>query len=555
MKDIWVLKLLDRFSSVFTKLGIDYKMMRKIVQLKLTLDSRRTTTIMNNNNSDKKNRNQFTYSLFMYGFLGLFIAIFIFMPMPLFMKMNFILGMIVFMIMATMISDFSSVLLDIKDKNILVPRPVDSRTINAAKLVHIFIYLFSIIAAFSGLAIIASIYKYGILFALVFLLQLVLISGFVIFFTSILYFFILSMFDGEKLKDVINYFQIVLSIVITVGYQFMGRIFNLFDYNIAYEPKWWHYLIPSTWFAAPYSLIFEGNKSFVFIAFTAISIILPLSAFILYFKVITPYFERNLQKLSQNNERIKGSREKKVKRQRNFAGLFTFNRTENAFFRFTQNMVSNERKLKLSIYPSLAFSVIMPFIFMANQFEKGKSFSQVMSNIRGGKAYLFIYFSSIVLGGAVTYINRSEKYKGAWLYKALPIEKPADVFKGAIKAVMLKLVVPVYLVITVIFLIIFGPRILLDLTGIFLSVMLLSMLIFKLSKKELPFHKDFATNKSNEEGALGLMFGTMAYSGACAGIHFALTKIQYGILVYNIVLLVLFILFWNISFRFSWKDI
>jgi hypothetical protein len=454
-----------------------------------------------------------------------------------------------------MISDFSTVLLDIKDKNILLPRPVDSRTINAAKLVHIFIYLFSITTAFSGIAIITSIYKYGILFALVFLLQLVLISGFIIFFTSILYFFILSMFDGEKLKDVINYFQIVLSIVITVGYQFIGRIFNLFDYNIAYKPKWWHYLIPSTWFAAPYSLIFEGNKSSVFIVLTSVSIVLPIAAFALYFKIITPYFERNLQKLSQNNERVKESGEKKAKRQRSFAGLFAFNRTENAFFRFTQNMISNERKLKLTIYPSLAFSVIIPFIFMANQFDKGKSISQVLTSIRSGKSYLLIYFSIIVLGGAVTYINRSEKYKGAWIYKALPIEKPADIFKGAIKAVILRLVVPVYLVITVIFLIIFGPRILLDLTGIFLSVMLLSMLIFKLSKKELPFHKDFATNKSNEEGALGLMFGSMAYCGGCAGIHFALTKIQYGILAYNIVLLLLFILFWNISFRFSWKDI
>jgi hypothetical protein len=555
MKDIFILKLLDKFSFMFTRVGIDYKLMRKILQLKLTLDSRRTTTIMNNKKSDNKEKNQFINSLFMYGLLGLFIGLFIFMPMPLFMKMNFMLGMIIFMIMATMISDFSTVLLDIKDKNILLPRPIDSRAINAAKLVHIFIYLLSITIAFSGIALILAIVKYGVLFALIFLFQLILISGFVIFFTSILYFFILSMFDGEKLKDIINYFQILLSIFLTIGYQFMGRIFNLFDYDIAYVPKWWHYLMPSTWFAAPYSLIFEGNKSAVFIILTCLSIAIPVGAFILYFKVITPYFEKNLQKLSQNNERIKRSREKKVKRQRKLASFFTFSKAENTFFRFTQNMLSNERKLKLSIYPSLAFSVIMPFIFMASKFGRGKNFSQVLSDIRNGNSYLFIYFSIIMLGSVVSYVSRSEKYKGAWIYKTLPIERPADIFKGSIKAALLMLVIPVYLIITILFLSIFGLKILLDLSAIFLSILLLIMLIFKLSKKQLPFHKDFALTKGNEEGTLTLMFGSMAYSGACTGIHYCLTKLQYGVLIYSIILLLLFLLLWSTSFKFGWKDI
>jgi hypothetical protein len=555
MKDIFILKLLDKFSFIFTRVGIDYKLMRKILQLKLTIDSRRTTTIMNNRNSDNKEKNQFINSLFMYGLLGLFIGLFIFIPMPLFMKMNFILGMIIFMIMASMISDFSTVLLDIKDKNILLPRPVDNRTINAAKLVHIFIYLLSITIAFSGIALILSIVKYGVLFALVFLFQLILISGFVIFFTSVVYFFILSMFDGEKLKDIINYFQIVLSITITIGYQFIGRIFNFFDYDIVYVPKWWHYLIPSTWFAAPYSLIFDGNKSTVFIILTCLSIAIPVGAFIFYFKVITPYFEKNLQKLSQNSERIKKSREKKVKKQRKLASFFAFSKAENTFFRFTQNMLSNERKLKLSIYPSLAFSVLMPFIFMASKFGRGKNFPQVLSDIRNGNSYLLIYFSIIMLGSAVTYVSRSEKYKGAWIYKALPIERPADIFKGSIKAALLMLVIPVYLIIATLFLSIFGLKILLDLSAIFLSILLLTMLIFKLSKKQLPFHKDFALTKGNEEGNITLIFGSMAYSGACAGIHYGLTKLQYGVLIYSIILLVLFLLLWSTSFKFSWKDI
>ena len=43
--------------------------------------------------------------------------------------------------MTSMISDFSSVLLDIRDSNILYPKPIDRKTVSAAKLIHIIIYL------------------------------------------------------------------------------------------------------------------------------------------------------------------------------------------------------------------------------------------------------------------------------------------------------------------------------------------------------------------------------------------------------------------------------
>ena len=46
--------------------------------------------------------------------------------------------LIAFMVMTSMISDFSSVLLHIRNRNILFTKPIDRKTINAAKIVHIF---------------------------------------------------------------------------------------------------------------------------------------------------------------------------------------------------------------------------------------------------------------------------------------------------------------------------------------------------------------------------------------------------------------------------------
>ena len=48
---------------------------------------------------------------------------------------------IMVMISMTLITDFSSILLDTSDNTIILPRPVDSRTLFAARLTHILLYL------------------------------------------------------------------------------------------------------------------------------------------------------------------------------------------------------------------------------------------------------------------------------------------------------------------------------------------------------------------------------------------------------------------------------
>ena len=200
-----------------------------------------------------------------------------------------------------MISDFSTVLLDIKDKNILLPRPVDARTINTAKLMHIVIYLFTITMSISGVALLVGLFKYGVAFALIFMFELVLICCLVVFFTSILYMAILSFFDGEKLKDMINYIQILLSVFIVIGYQFMGRIFNLTHLTVTFHPTWWYFLIPTTWFAAPFSLFIEHDSSQYFTALSLLALIIPTAATVLYITLVIPYFEGKLQKLNSSS--------------------------------------------------------------------------------------------------------------------------------------------------------------------------------------------------------------------------------------------------------------
>ena len=53
MQDYRTLKLLDRFEKVFSRFGVDYKIMRRILQVKFTMDGRRVPTIFSQNAKKK----------------------------------------------------------------------------------------------------------------------------------------------------------------------------------------------------------------------------------------------------------------------------------------------------------------------------------------------------------------------------------------------------------------------------------------------------------------------------------------------------------------------
>ncbi len=549
MKHSFILKLLDKVKPVFNSLGINYPMMRKILQIKFVMDERRVPTIMmNGKNSESKSSS--LMSLFLYALIGLFIGIFMLPSFSLFFKMNIIIGMLIFMIMTTMISDFSSVLLDVNDKNILLPRPVDARTLSAAKLIHIVVYLFGITVALSGGSLMIGLIRYGFWFFLVFLAEIVLICGFVILLTSLLYYAILTFFSGEKLKDIINGFQIVLTIFMTVMYQFIGRIFDFSNLNIGFTPQWWNVFLPSTWFAAPFILLMEHNFNLYYVLLSLVGIIIPIITMTLYVKVVAPRFERNLQKLSRSSG---SSVMKRRSLQRSAAGIICFNRIEKLFFRFTQQMLSNERKLKLKVYPSLALSVIMPFILFFSILGREPLSADTFAAIRQGKYYLYLYFSAAFFPSLFMMISASENYRGAWIYKALPIDNPSVVLKGALKGFLCKYIIPIYLSAGLIFSVIFGFRILPDLVLIFINILVLILTIFRFSKKELPFYKDFESAQNG--GNTGMVFLSFGLCGLLAAVHYVFTFFPFGIVINIGVSLAASVILWKISFKISWKDI
>ena len=544
MKDFLILKVLDRFQFIFTKLGVNYKNMRTILNVKLIIDERRVPTVMYN--EEGKEGNYFTKSLLLYGLMGIFLLIFIITPYPLFFKMNLIYGILLFMIISTLISDFSSVLLDVNEKNILLPKPVDSKSINLAKTIHVLIYLLTISLVISGPTLIAGTMIYGLLFFGIFLFQLFFVLGFAIFLTSLLYFLILLFFNGEKLKGIINYFQIGFTIAIAVIYQFVGRAFGIIDFDVLYTPTWWSYLLPPAWFSAPYSLIINKEYNPVYIWLTVIGIVVSMALLAIYLKLIAPYFEKNLSKLNDNSTIVKIDVKKRARRKARIAQLFTSNKLERIFYVFTQRMIGGEGKLKLRIFPGLAFSVIFPLIFLFNNLGPGQSLDTYLESMRGSNYFLIFYVSLLMLISVTPVITSSERYNAAWIYGVAPIESDAYIYKGSTKALLINYLLPPFVLTSIIFVFVFGLGTIPDVLVIFLNLILLMIYIFRVSEKQLPFSQDY---KSIKDKSTKVFFHGAFFSVISILIHFLFSRLGYGVYIYIAIQTLAIKFLWNRVFK------
>lgn len=551
MKDFKILKILDKFQWLYKKLGVNYDTMRMILQIKLIMDSRRVSVVMSNNNKGEDDcKNNYIQSLMINMFMSIFTGLIIMYNVASMVAANIIIGISLFMMVSIMISDFSSVLLDVREKNILLPKPIDNKTFNAAKTTHICIYLMGLSLSLTLIPLIMGTVKYGALFFVIFLVENILSVLIVISLTSLIYTLVLRLFDGEKLKDIINYFQIILVFVLIFGYQLAGRVFSGVNMKGQYVPKFWHALLPSMWFASTFGILIDGNKETFLIFLSALAIIVPVALMVLYIKKLVPYFEKNLQKLNDNGGAIRKGTEK---RKDLIASLVCNDNIEKSMFKFTQNMISTERDLKLKIYPSLATALFIPILFMFIDRNGGNSFMDNIQTSYGGKVHLLMYISIILLCFCTAYINNSDSYKGAFIYKVLPIENPGIILKGAIKGALFKLVIPLYILESVLFLILKGPSIILDLIVMFLVLLIISLICFKISNDRMPFSVKFTTTDSSK-----LLVPTIIcilVLAIFALIHIAIRNNIMLLGIYAIVLLIVNVILWNTSFKVSWKDI
>lgn len=524
--DSVILNILLQVVKTFFGKSIDFEKLKIIASTKVIMDRRRgLSSFRKPNNKAKEAKNPLLITLILYAFTGLFIGMMILFIDVVFVSMTVLHSYLLFMMCMTLITDFSTVLLDTTDSQIILPTPVNSRTFFMARVVHILTYLLQFTIALSLFPLIFSFIKYGFAIGTIILLTVFLTITFAVFLTYLLYGLMLRFSTEEKIKQVVSGFQIFMTIFFAVAYQIVPRLINFGD-NFTFKLHWYSYLLPPVWMALAVEAFQTKNFDGLHLSMIALSILAPIVTVWVMFKFLAPAFASKIAQLgvgtgtAQKHEKINVKNTGLAQR---LSALLCNNNFEQAGFEKVWNITGRDKQFKMSFYPSLAYVFIFGFIFF---FNKKGGIAATWQHLHETKMYIgFAYLPLFALATGLAAITFNENYASAWIYQTSPLQKPGEIISGATKALVTKFLLPLFLIITVFSSFIWGIKIAGDVIFAFCNVMFISFLAQLMSEHYLPFSRE--PNVKQQSGKFIKVLLQFMIIGMVIGAHYFATKISW----------------------------
>jgi ABC-2 type transport system permease protein len=566
----FLLRIVSLFRGLYEKGGVDFNQLKIILGLKLTMDNRRQTAVAMRGFGGKKKdepSNRFIISLVFLGFFSFFMSGFIGIAPTPYIGFTFYFAFVMMLIIMTLISDYSSVLLDTADNIILLPRPVNSKTLFWTRLTHISLFVGQIVFALTLIPCIVVMVKFSGLAAIVFILMMLLTALFALFLTTILYLLIIRYASEEKLKDAINYMQIGMAIFFYAGYQLLPRLIDFVHIkDSTLEPTWWHIFIPPMWMSGTLDGIITGEFSVVKIILMFLSGFAPIGGIWFMSRYFSSSFGEKLTPLSteygssaiiatpSTKESFRTVSDSKKGLMQQLSTWTTSNPVEQGIFQLVWYQLSRDRKLKLRLYPQLAYSFVLFIMILMPFFKKQASFTDILDAMRNSRTYIMlIYMSSLSALTMMMGIVYSDDFKAAWVYYALPIKRVGDILSGSFKAQMLRYFIPFFIIYALIIFFIWGLPVLDDVFFGLLNILIFTLSFSLMSTPKLPF-SEMSTGNS-QGGNTAFVFLTLFAFMLIGGIHYFIAKLPYVVIMaIPFQLIALYFLLKAYS-QISWKNV
>lgn len=557
-------KLFLRFVSLFypilAKAGVDTVQLDEILRVKLLMDNRRPKAMFATKKNANTNKQQSPLLIsFFQVLMGFFIGLVLMLnKMPYVGQTYYFLIFMVLMAL-TLISDFTTVLVDTRDQFILLPRPVNDRTIAVSRILHISVYVLklALLQGLPGLVIVGFID--GLLAVPIFFVQLLEATFLSIFLVNIVYLLLMRSVSPQRFKDVISYFQIGFSVIIFASYYLLPRLINVSVLgNINLLTHWWAYLLPPVWIAAMNELLAHAARANYITGLLAVlGFTIPLFGLWLVAKVLAPGFNRRLAIIATsdgNSNPTTGQVKKagKFNLIEKVSNLIAPDPVENAGFRITWKLAARTREFKMKAYPAFAYVPIYFLYFALN--GKGDSLNDRWGKLQQGHTYVFlIYLCTFILSSMLTHISMSEKYKSAWVYYALPIGAPGKILSGMYKAIITLYFSPYCLVLSIGIIAIWGPQAINDIILAFLVSLIYGILMALFMVKGLPFSNPMIVKQGGGKMVTSLLI--LGFIGAIGFGHYMLMRWEMAVWIAIVPALIINWLMFRIYKRRSWDDV
>ena len=484
----------------YERAGVDIHQLKWILMTKLTMDDRRVSFMQQIRNRKKEaNVSRATIgTMVMSAILGVVYLFSFFIGENIVTQLTIYFSLFFFMLSLTLIADFTSVLIDVRDNFIILPKPVSDRTFIVARLLHIFIHVSKIVVPMSLTGLIYMGTSYNILAALLLLVLIFMVTTFSIFFINAVYIIILKITSPQKFQTFISYIQIGFAIIMYGSYQVVPRLmdnsklenFDINNYKVVS-------FYPLYWFANLWKVIYHLNGSLKELFTAMLGILTPFASLYIVVKYLAPSFNNKLAMINTSGSTVQKVSAKESKGGFTYSHflstIFTRSQAERMGFLFTWKMASRSRDFKLKVYPAIGYLLVyVVIVFLNSRKDLAASLSEQTSE---GKMLVIsgIYFTSLLLVMALTQMSYSDKYKASWIYYTSPVAQPGEVILGGAKAMIMRFYIPMVVVVTVVALVFVGPKVLPNIIlGLFNQLVIAALVVYA-GNKVFPF----STHQSN----------------------------------------------------------
>ena len=497
----FTLFLVRLFKRFILWLGVDYDQYEVLLRTKLTMDFRSEASGFQSAGSKKRT---FLSQLYLYSIFGLLFGIASLAVGDIMLSLTIFFSIVMVSLTMALLSEFTSVLFDQRDNSILLSRPISHRTLLFLRLTHIQFYIGYIAVALSFATGFIVAIKYTVLAALVYILAVGLNAWMTLLFTTFIYLLLSRIVEKERFKDIISYAQIFLVVLVFGSYQFLPRLIDSTVLkNVTLTGQWWTYLWPPAWFGALVKLGTYTDNVTPVIFLSLLGLIVPVSGAVLLIRFMSKGFDTILGEDNSGSsipESIKAARKSNSG---TISQALCISDTERAGWALAEAITKRDRKFKQTVYPYFGMMIVFTFIILLPEFTSLSV--SVQGKIEFSK-YLFISIVGYSACIAIFQLPYTDTPDASWIYAALPLNKPGHLLTGAIKVMLWKLLIPFYLIITIISLWIWGldliPQIVLS--GLSIIQFILITIIFQ--KVKLPFTQG---REMQEKGSLTLkgLFG------------------------------------------------
>jgi ABC-2 type transport system permease protein len=488
--DKLLLRLVGLLNPMLKKTGVNIEQLQEILRVKLLMDNRRPRAVFGGKAKAGKAPNPILANILIVFMGGLMCIVLFISKMPL-TGQTLYFSIFMVMMALTLISDFTTVLIDNRDQFIISPRPVNDRTVAMARFLHVTLYIIRIalLQGLPGILVIAFID--GAPAIPLFLFQVIEATLLSVLLVNLVYFILLKVVSPQKFKDIISYVQIGFSISIFAVYYLVPRLVSVSVFkNIDLLSHKWTYLLPPVWIASLNEVIFHADRANLIIVVLAIvGLIFPIIGIWFVAKVLAPGFNRKLAIVgTADGNDIATKKQYKTDFRDKLANIVATDPIENAGFKITWKLAARTREFKMKVFPAFAYVPIYFIYFTFN--GKGETLGDKYERLQHNSTYIFlIYLTTFVLSSILQNVSQSAKYKSAWVYYTLPIDQPGKILAGMYKAIIVIYFIPYCLIISIATVVIWGPSTINDVILAFTISTIYGMLMALFLVKGLPFSK------------------------------------------------------------------